>query len=114
MVYQAVGQAFINSAPVMTNTMHNAVLRLVGANEGYMGPCYMQPYQMGFTPTESTTETITSASASRSEENNGQVTSQTTGVTSLPQINPVFSTTSPVTTRFKEDLPQDSHVDGIQ
>ena len=61
----------------------------------------MQPYQMGFTPTESTTKTITSASASRSEENNGQVTSQTTGVTSLPQANPVFSTTPPVTTQIQ-------------
>ena len=50
MVYQAVGQAFINSAPVMTKTVHNAVLKTVGATQGYLGPCYMQPNQMGFAP----------------------------------------------------------------
>ena len=50
MVHQAVGQAFINSAPVMTKTVHNAVLKTVGATQGYLGPCYMQPNQMGFAP----------------------------------------------------------------
>ena len=41
MVYQAVGQAFVNSAPVKTKTMHNAVLKIVGTTQGYLGPCYM-------------------------------------------------------------------------
>ena len=86
MVYQAVGQAFIDSAPVMTHTVHNAVLKTLGQGmfQGYTGPCYMQPSQMNFPPLGSTTEIVPSASAGRSKEGNGQVSSQTTGVTSLP------------------------------
>ena len=90
MVYQAVGQAFINSAPVMTKTVHNAVLKTVGETQGYLGPCYMQPNQMGFAPMGSTTAASPLDSVGRSEENNGQMSSQTTGVTSLPQTNPIF------------------------
>ena len=86
MVHQAVGQAFIDSAPVMTHTVHNAVLKTLGQGmfQGYTGPCYMQPSQMNFPPLGSTTEIVPSASAGRSKEGNGQVSSQTTGVTSLP------------------------------
>ena len=86
MVHQAVGQAFIDSAPVMTHTVHNAELKTLGQGmfQGYTGPCYMQPSQMNFPPLGSTTEIVPSASAGRSKEGNGQVSSQTTGVTSLP------------------------------
>ena len=62
----------------------------------------MQPNQMGFAPMGSTTATAPSASAGRSEESNDQVPSQTTGVTSLHQTNPVFSTTPPVTTTVQD------------
>ena len=50
MVHQAVGQAFVNHAPVMTHTVHNAVIKTLGegAFQGYTGPCYMQPSQMNF------------------------------------------------------------------
>ena len=86
MVHQDVGQAFIDSAPVMTHTVHNAVLKTLGQGmfQGYTGPCYMQPSQMNFPPLGSTTAIAPSASAGRSKEGNGQVSSQTTGVTSLP------------------------------
>ena len=100
-VHQAVGQAFINSAPVVTKTVHNAVLKMVGATQGYEGPHYIQPSQMNFAPIGSTTTIAPSASAGRSEENNGQVSSQTISVTSLPQTNPVFSTAPPVTTEVQ-------------
>ena len=101
LVYQAMGQAFINSAPVVTKTVHNAVLKMVGATQGYEGPCYIQPSQMNFAPIGSTTTIAPSASAGRSEENNGQVSMQTTSVTSLPQTNPIFSTAPPVTTEVQ-------------
>ena len=114
MVYQAVGQAFVNTAPVMTKTMHNAVLKMVGATHGYLGPCYMQPNQMGFAPMGSTTAASPLDSVGRSEENNGQMSSQTTGVTSLPQTNPIFLLHHRLRQRFKVDLPWDSHSDGIR
>jgi len=68
-VHQAVGQAFINSAPVMTHTVHNAVIKTLGEGtfQGYMGPCYMQPGQMNFAPMGSTVAIAPLASGSRSE-----------------------------------------------
>jgi len=42
MVHQAVGYAFVSHAPVMTNTVHNAVIKTLSesAFQGYTGPCY--------------------------------------------------------------------------
>ena len=47
-VGQAVAQAFIKSATVMGNTVHNAVVKTFaeGTFPGCMGPCYIQPDQM--------------------------------------------------------------------
>ena len=44
-VGQAVAQAFIKSATVMGNTVHNAVVKTFaeGTFLGCMGPCYIQP-----------------------------------------------------------------------
>ena len=44
-VGQAVAQAFIKSATVMGNTVHNAVVKTFaeGTFPGCMGPCYIQP-----------------------------------------------------------------------
>ena len=61
----------------------------------------MQPSQMGFAPMGSTIAASPSDSVGRSEENNGQMSSQTTGATSSPQTNPIFSTTPPVTTEVQ-------------
>ena len=55
MVHQAVGQAFISHGLVMTNFVHNAVLKTlqeVGL-QGFMGPAYQQASQMIFAPTGS-------------------------------------------------------------
>ena len=51
---QAVAQAFIKSATVMGNTVHNAVVKTFteGTFPGCVGPCYMQPNQMQYTPLE--------------------------------------------------------------
>ena len=99
MVHQAVGQAFVNHAPVMTHTMHNAVIKTLGegAFQSYTGPCYMQPGQMNFAPIRSTTATDPSALGSRPEENTGPMFSQSVGTTVPPQMGPVF-TTSPLIT----------------
>ena len=45
MVHQAVGHAFVSHAAVMTNIVHNAVIKMLseGAFQGYTGPCYQQP-----------------------------------------------------------------------
>ena len=42
MVNQAVGQAFINHASIMANSVHNAVLKMLqeGGSLGFMGPAY--------------------------------------------------------------------------
>ena len=53
-VSQAVAQAFVKSATVMGNTMHNAVVKTFteGTFPGCMGPCYIHPNQMQYTPLE--------------------------------------------------------------
>jgi hypothetical protein len=54
MIYQAVGQAFIKSATVTGNTVHNAVVKTFaeGTFPGCVGPSYIQPDQMNFAPLE--------------------------------------------------------------
>jgi len=53
-VGQAVAQAFIKSAMVMGNTVHNAVVKTFaeGTFPGCVGPCYIQPDQMQYVPLE--------------------------------------------------------------
>ena len=57
MVHQAVGQAFVSHAPVMTNSVHNVVVKTlhVGGFQGYTGSSYQQASQMNFSPTGSAT-----------------------------------------------------------
>ena len=53
-IYQAVGQAFVKSATVMGNTVHNAVVKTFaeGTFPACVGPCYIQPDQMKFVALE--------------------------------------------------------------
>ena len=53
-VGQAVAQAFIKSATIMGNTIHNAVVKTFaeGMFPGCVGPCYKQPDQMQYVPLE--------------------------------------------------------------
>ena len=59
MVHQAVGHAFVSHTPVMTNTVHNVMIKTLreGAFQGYQ-----QPGQMNFAPIGSTTVTPPSVS----------------------------------------------------
>ena len=53
-ISQAVAQAFIKSATIMGNKVHNALVKTFteGTFPGCVGPCYMQPNQMQYTPLE--------------------------------------------------------------
>ena len=53
-IYQAVGEAFVKSATVIGNTVHNAVVKTFteGTFQGHVGPSYIQPDQMNFVPLE--------------------------------------------------------------
>ena len=94
------GKGFVNLAPVMTHTVHNAVIKTLeeGALKGYTGPCYMQPGQMNFAPMGSTAATDPSASASRPEGNTGPMVSQPASTTPPPQADPVLTTSPLITT----------------
>ena len=52
---QAVGQVFVNHAPIMANYVHNDVLKTLQDRRtpGFVGPAYQQASQMVFSPTES-------------------------------------------------------------
>ena len=56
-VHQAVGHAFVSHAPIMTNSVHNVVVKILqeGGLQGYVGPVYQQAIQMIFAPTRSST-----------------------------------------------------------
>ena len=63
MIYQAVGQAFIKSATVMGNTVHNAMVKTFAEATfpGCVGPSYIQPDQMNFAPLEAAVAAALSA-----------------------------------------------------
>ena len=56
---QAIGQAFMNHAPIMANSVHNVVLKTLQDRGmlGFVGPAYQQASQMIFSPTGSATGT---------------------------------------------------------
>jgi len=43
-VHQAVGHAFVSHAPIMTNSVHNVVVKILqeGGLQCYVGPVYQQ------------------------------------------------------------------------
>jgi hypothetical protein len=79
-IYQAVGQAFVKSATVMGNTVHNAMVKTFaeGTFTGYVGPCYIQPDQMNFVPLEVAMAAALSAPNSRAEASNSQASTHAT------------------------------------
>src|SRR6185312_15340415 len=83
-VGQAVVQAFIKSAIVMGNTVHNAVVKTFaeGTLPGCMGPCYIQPDQMQYIPLEVSMAAVLSAQDSQAGTSNSQVPPQITATAS--------------------------------
>ena len=93
-VGQAVAQAFVKSATVMGNIIHNAVVKTFaeGTFPGCMGPCYIQPNQMQYVPLEVSMAATLSAQNSQAEASNSQAPPQTTIATSTTPAAPIFST----------------------
>ena len=56
---QAIGQDFVNHAPVMANYVHNVVLKTLQdrGTPSFVGPAYQQASQIAFSPTGSATGT---------------------------------------------------------
>ena len=99
-IYQAVGQAFIKSATVMGNIVHNVVVKAFaeGMFPGCVGPSLIQPNQMNFVPLEAAVVATLSATDSRPETSNNQASTQTNAMMSPHQQNPIYSTPPPVPT----------------
>jgi hypothetical protein len=59
MMNQVIRQTFISHAPIMANSVHNAMLKTLQNRGllGFVGPAYQQASQMVFAPTGSVTET---------------------------------------------------------
>jgi len=93
-IYQAVGQAFVKSATVMGNTVHNTVVKtfVEGTFPGCVGPYYIQPDQMNFAPLETAMAAALSAPNSRQETSNSQASTQATTATSTTPAAPIYST----------------------
>ena len=90
MVHRAVGHAFVNHAPVMTSSVHNAVIKTLYEKgyQGYTGPCYQQPGQMGFSSIG--LATITSPLVAP-KGSSSSAFPQTTGTTLPFQFPPIFT-----------------------
>ena len=99
-VGQAVAQAFIKSATVMGNTVHNAVVKTFaeGTFPGCMGPCYIQPDQMQYVPLEVSMAAALSAQNSQAETSNSQAPPQIITTASAATAAPVYTTTPPIST----------------
>jgi len=97
-ITQAVGQAFITSATVMGNTVHNAVVKTFaeGTFPGCVGPCYIRPDKMKFAPMEMAMAVALSAPDSRPETSNNQASTQATTATSTSPAAPIYSTPTAV------------------
>ena len=99
-VGQAVAQAFVKSATVMGNIIHNAVVKTFaeGTFPGCMGPCYIQPDQMNYVPLEVSMTAALSAQRSQLEASNSQASTQAIAATSTVPTAPIYSTTPPIPT----------------
>jgi len=97
-VGQAVAQAFIKSATVMGNTVHTAVVKTFaeGMLLGCMGPCYIQPDQMQYTPLEVSMAAALSAQNSQAGTSNSQTPPKMTTAASAGMADPIYSTTPPI------------------
>ena len=102
-VGQAVAQAFIKSATIMGNTVHNAMVKTFaeGTFPGCMGPCYIQPDQMQYVPLEVSMAAALSAQNSQAGTSNSQVPPQTTATASAATTALVYTTTSPIPTAMQ-------------
>ena len=114
-VGQAVVQAFIKSATVMGNTVHNAVVKTFaeGTFPGCMGPCYIQPDQMQYVLLEISMAVALSAQNSQAGTSNSQTPPQITTAASMVTADPIYSTTPPIATTMQDESVSVFPKDGI-
>ena len=104
-VGQAVAQAFIKSATVMGNTVHNAVIKTFaeGTFPGCMGPCYIQPDQIQYVSLEVSMAAALSAQNSQAGTSNSQASPQaTTTAASAVTADHIYSTMLPIVTSVQD------------
>ena len=84
----------------MGNTVHNAVVKTFaeGTFPGCMGPCYIQPDQMQYTPLDVSMVAALSAQDSQAGTSNSQTPPQITSAASAGTADPIYSTTPPIAT----------------
>jgi hypothetical protein len=115
-VGQTIAHAFIKSATVMCNTVHNAVLKTFaeGTFPGCMSHCYIQPDQIQYVTLEMSMAVALLAQNSQAVTSNSQAPPQSTAAASTVTTAPVYTTTPPVPTARRVDLHLDYPRDGIQ
>ena len=98
MMNQAIGQAFLSHAPIMANSVHNAVLKTLQDRGmlGFVGQAYQQASQMVFSPTGSATDTSPVDPQAHANEN--IVDAQPISTAAPTQFPPVYTSSTPVAT----------------
>ena len=88
----------------MGNKVHNALVKTFteGTFPGCVGPCYMQPSQMQYTPLEISMAEILSAPNSQTGTSNSQATPQVTTAASAAAADPFYSTAPSITTSVQD------------
>jgi len=91
-VGQVVAQAFIKSATVMGNTVHNVVVKTFAEATflGCMGPCYIQSNPMQYTPLEVSMAAALSAPNSQAGTSNSQTPTQVATMASAVTTDPIY------------------------
>ena len=92
------GQAFINHAPIMANSVHNAVLKTLQdrGTPGFMGLAYQQASQMVFSSTGSATGTSQIHPQAQADE--GVIDAQPISTVASTQFPPVYTNSTPMAT----------------
>ena len=98
MMNQAIGQAFMNHALIMANSVHNTVLKTLQDRGilGFVGPAYQQASQMVFAPTGSATKTSLIDPQAQIEGDIGNT--QPISTTASSQFSPVYTSSTPMAT----------------
>ena len=96
MMNQAIGQAFLSHAPIMANSIHNAVLKILQDRGmlGFVGSAYQQASQMVFSPTRSATETSPIDPQAQADGNIGDT--QPISTAAPTQFPPVYTSSTPM------------------
>ena len=96
---QAIGQAFLSHALIMSNSVHNAVLKTLQDRGmlGFVGQAYQQASQMVFSPTRSATDTSPVDPQAHADENT--VDAHPISTAAPTQFPPVYTSSIPMATQ---------------